>query len=103
MEIGILGALGYRSGQMMMLFLSKSLLIGLVGALLGCVAGSLGGCRLGVALESNMTNIFARVKVFRPLWLFIALAASPMLSILAGWIPALFAALQDPAEILRKK
>lgn len=102
-EIGILRALGYRSGQVLLLFLSKSLIIGFVGGLVGFLAGSLGGYYLGVVLEGNITSISSGARVLRPLWLAIALGISCVLTIIAGWVPALFAARQDPAEILSKE
>jgi len=101
-EIGILRTLGYRSGQMLTLFLSKSLIIGLSGGLLGCAAGYLSGYCLGMALEGNLTGLI-NTEVFHPVWFVVGLTAAPILTIVAGWIPALFAAQQDPADILRKE
>jgi putative ABC transport system permease protein len=102
-EIGILRTLGYRSGQVLWLFLLKSLVIGLVGGCGGGVVGSLGGYSLGVFLEGPVSGISATSAVFRPVWFAAALVAASLLTILAGWIPALMAARQDPAQVLQNE
>jgi len=102
-EIGILRTLGYRSGQVLVLFLLKSLVIGLVGGCGGFVMGCLGGYSLGVFLEGHVAGISAISAVLRPVWFVVALAAASLLTIFAGWIPALMAARQDPAQVLQNE
>lgn len=84
-EVGILRTLGLRSKHILFLFLSKSFLVGLVGALTGIVVGML---------------LFRRWEASSVL-LFIVLLA-PVVSLLASWIPALIATRQDPAVTLRE-
>ena len=114
MEIGILRAIGFRSKQIVKLFLVKSLLIGLLGALLGY------GLGLGVAhfwgtmqwsagmpysesalADSAMTE-WAMDHWFSPKLLLVTMLIATLLSGLASWIPALLAAGKDPATVLRE-
>ena len=88
-EIGILRALGLRSQQVLILFLSRALAIGFAGALLGFAVGILVSWP---ALPSAQLP-----------WLPVVLLASPLLAALASWLPALMAAQQDPADILNKE
>lgn len=78
-EIGILRALGLRSRQILFLFLGRAILTGIGGALAG----------LGVA-----------ALVAPPVLVPVVLAAAPLLTMLACWLPALWAAQRDPATIL---
>ncbi|HXG11652.1 MAG TPA: FtsX-like permease family protein [Gemmataceae bacterium] len=93
-EIGILRALGLRAGHVFALFLTKAVLVGLVGAAIGYLAGSLIGTYWGEAP--------AGVR-FDPSLLVLVLAAAPVLAALASWVPALLAARQDPAVVLREE
>lgn len=94
-EIGILRALGLRSGQVLALFLTRAVLVGFIGAVLGYAAGSLVGMLRGeTAADAS--------SLFRPVLLLGVVAAAPLLCALASWVPALMAARQDPAVILRE-
>ena len=88
-EIGILRALGLRSWQVLVLFLSRALVTGLVGAGIGFAGGVL-------------ATMPAMPDIQLP-WLPAVLLAAPILAALAGWLPALIAAQQDPATILSKE
>ena len=88
-EIGILRALGLRSWQVLVLFLSRALLTGFLGAALGFAGGIL------VAWPA-LPDVQLR-------WLPVVLLASPLLAVLASWLPALIASQQDPATILSKE
>lgn len=103
LEVGVLRALGYRSSQILLLFLSKSLLIGLTGGGLGCMLGFLFGHQLAGLLEVGENFSVKSAEVFSPVWLAIALPASVILTVVAGWLPALVAAQQDPARVLKKE
>jgi ABC-type lipoprotein release transport system permease subunit len=46
-EIGILGSMGLKRGETMVLFLLEGVFIGLLGALIGCLAGGVIGAYLG--------------------------------------------------------
>jgi len=96
-EIGILRALGVRSGQILAIFLGKAVLVGLLGAALGYGAGALAGWRL-----QEVPAVLALQDVLNTALLLQVLCAAPAVAALASWLPALWAAQQDPAEILRE-
>lgn len=93
-EIGILRAIGWRSWQIMALFLVKSVIVGFAGAIIGYAVG------FAVAVATS-GGIFEQNQLFNPLWLVMVLILAPLLSALATWIPALTAARNDPAVILQ--
>ena len=103
-EIGTLRAIGWRRRHVFVLFLGKAILIGVLGAALGCVAGTF----VGLLLKEPAATASALSLLGEPslwaisdprLWL-VVLAATPVLTALASWVPALFAARQDPAVVL---
>ncbi len=96
-EIATLRALGYRSGQILYVFLAKAFFLGLIGALLG-ITVSFFVVMLALALSAQ--EIF---KLFSIPMLIGVLAGAPILSILASWVPATLAAHEDPAAILREE
>jgi len=98
-EIGILRAVGFRSVQILNIFLAKAVLLGLIGAFLGYLAGFAIGAASG-ELSPNAQTI---ARLFNPGLLLLVLFSAPLLSALASWIPALIAAGQDPAEVLREE
>jgi ABC-type antimicrobial peptide transport system permease subunit len=93
-EIGILRAIGWRSWQIMGLFLGKAVILGLMGAVLGYVTGfAVTSAFAGGALDQSL--------LFDRQLLIMTLLLAPLLSALASWIPALTAARSDPAVILQ--
>lgn len=92
-EIGILRALGLRSRQLLLLFLGKAIVTGLAGALLGYAAGLVAG-----AFWEEASGAW-----LNPALLGTVLIAAPLLAAGATWVPALLAAQQDPADILREE
>ena len=96
-EIGILRALGLGSGKVFVIFLGKSLLFGLCGAALGYFAG-LG---VGWAWAEAPVAGEAYAKLFDPGFFVLVLVLAPLLAALASWVPAMMAARQDPAVVLR--
>ncbi len=96
MEIGVLRAIGVGEHTILCVFLFKSLIMGLIGALLGFFAGhALGAWWVEMNLFSRE---FVDLIHFRTLW--IALVAAPALCMLAAWFPAVRAIRRDPARIL---
>ncbi|NRA37190.1 MAG: FtsX-like permease family protein [Planctomycetes bacterium] len=91
-EIGLLRALGLRSSQVLALFLGKSFLLGLVGGIIG-IGVSYALCPLFI--QNELSNVLANDAMIS------AAIAAPFLCIAASWLPALIAAQQDPADILR--
>jgi len=97
-EIGILRALGLRSGQVMVVFLARALAVGLAGAVVGCAAGIL------VAFASSEVS-FDRTLLgglVTPGLLLLVIVCAPLLAVLASYPPALLAAKEDPAVILNE-
>jgi ABC-type lipoprotein release transport system permease subunit len=97
-EVAILRAIGCRSSQILFLFLARAFLVGLTGAMVGC------GIGLAVALilrgECNIPLMGDAGMLSWPLFI-TGPAIGVTLGVVAGWIPALLAAQQDPAAILK--
>ena len=92
-EIGILCALGARSSQILRVFLTKAILIGLVGAVLGYAAAMVVG---RIATDQAQT-------LFDPLLFVAVIVATPALSALVSWAPATIASRLDPAAVLARE
>ena len=102
MEIGILRAIGLSGGQILSVFLVRSLLIGLAGAIGGVI---LGGC-LGAGVAAAWGELTApsqAVALFSPWLLGLVVLCAPVLSAVVSWPPAMLASRQDPAVVLSKE
>lgn len=98
-EIGLLRALGKGPGTIWTLFLGKALLIGILGAAVGCLLGVWAAKWLGVrALSLPAEHFYVQGQV-----LVCALVGAPAVSALASYLPTLSALLQDPAVVLREQ
>lgn len=97
-EIGLLRALGFRSWQLLVLFLARAILVGLVGA-----AAGYGGGVASLALLDEAPGERSLAFFVQPMLLAAVLGAGPLLSALACWLPALAAVRQDPAVILQRE
>ncbi|MEX1094788.1 MAG: ABC transporter permease, partial [Planctomycetales bacterium] len=75
-EIGILRAIGFRSAQILAIFLGKAVLVGLVGAAVGYAAGF----AVGIAWGDPPGGAEA---VFALRWLLLAVLVAPLLSVIA--------------------
>jgi len=97
-EIGILRAMGYGSGRIVFLFLTRALLLGLIGGLLGFILGALASLYWGPSVF-KITG-----KTILPMYdlLFWSLILAPLFAALAASIPAVYAVNQDPANLLRE-
>ncbi len=98
-EIGILRALGLRSKQILFVFLAKAVLIGIFGALFGYIAGFI----IGLTAGETAFNSETIKTLFSPFLFLLVILTAPILAGFASWVPALLAAKQDPADILRNK
>jgi putative ABC transport system permease protein len=100
-EIGILRAIGLKSRQIILVFLSKATIIGLAGGVIGVFLGYWIGLSLGGTADSGI----AASELFQSgnLWLTLVIApfVAPILTGIASWVPALLAAQQDPADVLQ--
>ncbi len=96
-EIGILRAVGVKSGKILAIFLTRASLAGLLGAVVG-LAG------FAVLFPGLSNSIFQGqelgVLMERSYWI-TPLIAAPLLASAAAWLPALVAAQKDPADVLR--
>ena len=102
-EIGIQRAMGIRARQIMFLFLSKYLIMGLLGGVLGIFVGLGFGRWLGITLEGDIKEIVAAGELFNPGLFLLALIIAPVLTVISAYLPTLVAIRQDPAEALREK
>ena len=99
-EIGILRAVGVGSGQIIKLFLFKSIIVGLLGSMLGCLIGLLGVMEINAfAVKSGSLS---STQIFSWRLVLLIVVCVPALAAVAGWLPAFMAAGQDPAETLRE-
>lgn len=98
-EIGILRAIGFGSAHILLIFLGKALIIGLLGAAVGYVAGF----AVGLAWSDLPSSAATSTKLFAPELLLLSFVIALLLSALASWIPAVLAARQDPALVLQQE
>lgn len=97
-EIGILRALGLSSGSVFILFITRAVLVGLVGALVGYGLGLVAG---GLWAENDLA-LASNESLFDPALLLIIVLAAPAICAMVGWMAALAAAKQDPAIVLQQ-
>ena len=99
-EIGLLRALGKRTGQIALLLLSRSVVVGVFGGVLACLI-----CALGAALVAASPGQFANLLETAQLapstsLLLLTILGAPIVTALASYLPMLSAVSQDPARIL---
>jgi ABC-type lipoprotein release transport system permease subunit len=109
-EIGMLGAMGLKPGQISLLFILEGVMIGLVGVAVGIVFGlALNGLLMKVGMDfssySSLTSYMALVKdKIYPTWglekLVMRASVVAIISALASVIPAIEAGRREPAEAL---
>jgi putative ABC transport system permease protein len=104
-EIGVMKALGARSGDVRGIFLSEAGLIGLIGGVAGLVLAALVSL-IGNLIVNNIASnqgIPLDLTVFRITWWLVvgALALAAIFSALSGFFPALRASRLDPVTALR--
>ncbi|MDO9376165.1 MAG: ABC transporter permease [Ferruginibacter sp.] len=92
-EIGLIKSLGGKASEVRAQFLWESILISLMGALVGIVTGILFGNIVAVILKTGF--------VVPWLWVIIGVAVCSLVGLLAGLYPAYKAAKLDPIVALR--
>ncbi len=97
-ELGILRAIGLRSSQILFVFLAKASAMGFAGAVAGFGAGFAGGLIYGGIQIVSADS----AGMFDPAVFASVIVAAPFLTSFASWVPALIAAGQDPAVVLRE-
>lgn len=100
-EIGILRAIGLKSRQIVLLFLSKATLIGLIGGIIGVIVGYAVGLSLGGLEEIGMSSQQLLQSSNLLPTLIAAPLIAPVLTGVASWVPAMLAAQKDPALVLQ--
>jgi putative ABC transport system permease protein len=98
-EIGILRAIGFRRFQILQIFLGKSVLMGIVAGITGCLAGVL----LGIAWSGPATIAGGPESLITLPFIILGLVLAPLLAFSAGLLPSVMAANQDPADILSEQ
>ena len=97
-EIGVLRAIGLKSSQVYSIFLVKAFLIGAIGSLVGLPLGHL------VASQAAKSSAAAKAGLAATsgdLFLLVVVT-TPLVTLLASWIPTLIAVQQDPSNTLRE-
>ncbi|WP_292466325.1 ABC transporter permease [Methanolobus sp.] len=94
-EIGLLKSLGYNEKDILSLFIIESIIVGLIGGILGTFLG------IGIALLAN--NILGVPDVFPTSLIFMGFFVSIVVGLVAGVYPARKAARMNPVEALRKE
>ena len=92
-EIGLTKALGATKKDIRTQFLSESVIISLLGAVVGIV--------LGVLVGNVVAVLFKTGFVIPWLWIIIAVVVCSAVGLLAGLIPAIKASKLDPIVALR--
>jgi putative ABC transport system permease protein len=101
-EIGVLRTLGVSAKGILVIFLSKHIIVGVLGGALGFCAGVLAAVYFGSALEGTQIRI-SDMNLSLAGLLVLSVGGAAVLAILAGWIPTLTATRQDPADVLRQE
>ena len=98
-EIGILRSLGLHTKHILGVFLGKALILGSVGAVLGILVPLI----LYRGLSSPSSPEQAVLALVSARTMVAVLLLTPIVTLLASWLPAMMAAQQDPAAILSEE
>jgi len=101
-EIGVLRTLGVSAKSILAMFLSRHILVGVLGGVLGFCAGVLASVYFSTALEGTRIRITGTDLSVAGL-LVLSVGGAAALAVIAGWIPTMTAIRQDPAEVLREE
>ena len=95
-EIGILRAVGAGTGKILGAFLGRAIIVGLIGAAL-----AVGFFWIATVAAPDLFGSLKFFELVKGYELLILGIAAPILAAAAAWLPALKAALRDPASVLR--
>jgi putative ABC transport system permease protein len=98
-EIGLLRTLGVSTRFVLILVLSKTALLGFLGAITGVLCGWVIGYYSQISLFGSALKIDVLSFVFSAALVFVTL----FVSVCAGWLPALKAAQWEPALLIQEK
>ena len=97
-EIGLMRALGYGSSKISLLFLGKSVIIGLIGALFGFLLGTYLALRVGpVIFRLTANQVYPIYSLL--VW---SIVIAPIFSAFSSFIPTMIAVSADPVVSLRQ-
>jgi ABC-type lipoprotein release transport system permease subunit len=99
-EIGVLRALGSSTPTILQLMLGRAAVVGVAGALLGVLLGTVLASSLDATDIDKQLPIDPSAIRLPMLWMGIVILLTPLLTLLASAIPAWWAARQDPALVL---
>ncbi|MGH7411749.1 MAG: ABC transporter permease [Candidatus Methylomirabilis sp.] len=101
-EIGVLRVLGFRPGSILLSFLTESLLLGLVGGVLGCLLASpIHGLTTGTTNFRTFSEVSFAFRI-TPDLLLRGVGFSLVMGVLGGLLPARLASRQPMVETLRE-
>jgi putative ABC transport system permease protein len=101
-EIGILRTVGVSAKRIFMLFIWKHISIGVMGGFLGLILGSV----FVLFIVNSDPEVSIAAVGSLPFWIgmaALAIIGASLLAVIAGWIPAIIASRQDPAEVMREE
>ncbi len=91
-EIAILRTIGFRSAQILSLFIIKAIIIGFLGAAAGASAGIGFGI---VSISEGVSGVYIPFKLF-----FLVLVIYPVVTAGVSFFPVMYAAYRDPVPVL---
>ena len=102
-EIGLMKALGMSGGKVFGLFSLEAIFIGFLGSAIGAVVGMVTGSIISNVLSDGLLSSLPGLSLFlfAPLKVLLIILAVMFIAFLAGTIPAMRAARQDPINALR--
>jgi putative ABC transport system permease protein len=115
-EIGVLKALGFTNNDVLSIFLSESIIMGIVGGVMGLVTGTGLSYLMPIILSSSMSSPssssnfgsstgymnFAYTPVIRPEIALLVILFAVAVALVAGFYPARRASMMDPVVALRQ-
>ena len=101
-EIGILRTLGVSAKHVLIMFMSRHVLLGVLGGALGFGTGVLSAVYFSAARQGTSLQTIGTDFSWAGL-LLASVGGAAALAVIAGWIPALIATRQDPAVVLHEE
>jgi ABC-type lipoprotein release transport system permease subunit len=102
-EIGLMRAVGVKSKSIFALFISRALIMSVIGMIDGILIGLMIGVIIGHGVNNLPLNSKLMSALFNTYLLSGVVLMTPLLTVVSAWVPALYASQQDPADILREE